>query len=105
MVREGRREKRKSEKAEKAKGEKRLVSLSLSPLACEQALSGALAKGREKEGELATTSLEFEHLHRKSPYEMLLGGDDIANDVICLGLAHYLEGDVKEPVTLFELKE
>ena len=85
MVREGRREKRKSEKAEKAKGEKRLVSLSLSSLACEQALSGALAKGREKEGELVTTSLEFEHLHRKSRYEMLIGGDDIANDVICLG--------------------
>ena len=105
MVRDGRRKKRKSEKAEKAKGEKRLVSLSLSSLACEQALSGALAKGREKEGELATTSLEFQHLHRKSRYEMLIGGDDIANDVICLGLAHYLEGDVKEPVTLFELKE
>ena len=29
-------------------------------LACEQALPGALAAGREKEGELATTSLEFE---------------------------------------------
>ena len=29
-------------------------------LACEQALRGALAAGREKEGELATTSLEFE---------------------------------------------
>ena len=29
-------------------------------LACEQALQGALAAGREKEGELATTSLEFE---------------------------------------------
>ena len=85
MVREGRREKRKSEKAETAKGEKRLLSLSLSPLACEQALSGALAKGREKEGELASTSLEFEHLHRKSRYEMLIGGNDIANDVICLG--------------------
>ena len=27
---------------------------------CEQALRGALAAGREKEGELATTSLEFE---------------------------------------------
>ena len=27
---------------------------------CEQALQGALAAGREKEGELATTSLEFE---------------------------------------------
>ena len=29
-------------------------------IACEQALRGALAAGREKEGELATTSLEFE---------------------------------------------
>ena len=28
--------------------------------ACEQALRGALAAGREKEGELVTTSLEFE---------------------------------------------
>ena len=33
-------------------------------VACEQALRGALAAGREKEGELATTALEFEfHLH------------------------------------------
>ena len=30
-----------------------------SALACEQASRGALAAGREKEGELATTSLEF----------------------------------------------
>ena len=29
-------------------------------IAYEQALRGALASGREKEGELATTSLEFE---------------------------------------------
>ena len=29
-------------------------------VACEQALWGALAAGREKEGELAITSLEFE---------------------------------------------
>ena len=29
-------------------------------VACEQALRGALAAGREKKGELATTSLEFE---------------------------------------------
>ena len=49
-------------------------------------LSGALlAPGREKEGELATTSLEFEYLHRKSRCEMLIGGDDISNDVITLG--------------------
>ena len=43
---------------------------------------GALAAEREKERELATTSLEFEYLHRKSRYEMLIGGDDISNDVI-----------------------
>ena len=29
-------------------------------VACEQALRGALAAGREKEGEVATTFLEFE---------------------------------------------
>ena len=39
----------------------RVVSI----LACEQALRGALAAGPEKEGELATTSLEFEYLHQK----------------------------------------
>ena len=54
-------------------------------IACEQALQGALAAGREEEGELAITSLEFEYLHRKSPREMLIGGDDISNDVITLG--------------------
>ena len=47
-----------------------------------QALRGALAAGREKEGELATTSLEFEYLHR---CEMLIGANDISNDVITLG--------------------
>ena len=45
----------------------------------------ALTVGREKEGELATTSLEFEYLLRKSQYEMLIGGDDISNGVITLG--------------------
>ena len=38
-----------------------------------------------KEEELATTSLEFEYLHRKIRCEMLIGGDDIRNDVIALG--------------------
>ena len=33
---------------------------------CEQALWGALAVGQEKEGELVTSSLEFENLHGKS---------------------------------------
>ena len=36
------------------------------------------------EGELATTSLEFEYLHGKSQCEMLIGGDDISNNVITL---------------------
>ena len=41
--------------------------------------------GREKAEKLATTSLEFEYLHRKSRCEMLIGGDDISNDIITLG--------------------
>ena len=32
--------------------------------------------GREKEGELATRSPEFEYLHRKRRCEMLIGRDD-----------------------------
>ena len=50
-------------------------------------LSGAfwrLGAGGE-ERELATTSLEFEYLHRKSRCEMLIGGDGISNNVITLG--------------------
>ena len=54
-------------------------------LPCEQALQSALAAGREKEGELATTSLEFEYLHLKNRSEMLIGADDNGNDVITLG--------------------
>ena len=46
-----------------------------SHLACEQVLRGAPAAVREKEGELATTSLEFEYLHRKSRCDMLIGAD------------------------------
>ena len=41
---------------------------------------------REAEGELATTSLEFEYLHRKSRCEMWIGEDEISNDVITLGM-------------------
>ena len=40
---------------------------------------------QKKEGELATTSLEFEYLHRKSRCTMLIGRDDISNDIITLG--------------------
>ena len=54
-------------------------------VACEQALLGALAAGQEKERELATITLEFEFLHRKSHCKMLIGGDDISNDIITLG--------------------
>ena len=54
-------------------------------IAREQALLGALVVGLEKEGELATTSLEFEYLHRKSRCEMMIGQDDFSNDVITVG--------------------
>ena len=59
-------------------------------LACGQTLRGALAAGRKKERELATTSLEFEYLHQKSRCEMLIGGDDISNDVITLGVCFHV---------------
>ena len=49
-----------------------------------------LASGQEEEGELATMSLKFENLHRKSQCEMLIGGDDISNDVIALGLCSHV---------------
>ena len=54
-------------------------------ITCEQVLWSALEAGREKEGELATMSLEFEYLHRKSRCEMLIGGDDISYYFITLG--------------------
>ena len=60
-------------------------------LASEQTqLRGALAAGREKERELATTALEFEYLHCQSRCEMLIGGDDISNDVITLGTCFHV---------------
>ena len=55
-------------------------------VAYEQALWGAVAAGWEIEGELATTSLEFEYLHRKRRCEILIARDDIGNDVITLSL-------------------
>ena len=57
---------------------------------CEQALQGNLVAGREKEGELATTSLEFEYLHQKSRCKMLIGRDDISNDVLTLGTCFHV---------------
>ena len=41
--------------------------------------------GREREGDLTTTSLEFDYLHRKKRCEMLFRGDDTSNGVITLG--------------------
>ena len=41
-------------------------------LACEQALQSTLVAGWEKEGELATTSPEFEYLHQKVDEKWLL---------------------------------
>ena len=40
--------------------------------------------GQEKEGELATMSLEFEYLHQKSQCKMLIGRDDISSEAIHL---------------------
>ena len=45
---------------------------------------GRSGGGAGKGGEFATMSLEFEDLHRKTRCEMLIGGDDISNDVITL---------------------
>ena len=40
-----------------------IKGLAAKHIGSEQTLQGALVAGWEKEGELATTSLEFEHLH------------------------------------------
>ena len=56
-------------------------------LAYKQALQGTLLAGPEKEGELATMSLEFEYLHGKIWCEMLIGGDDMSN-MMSLPLVH-----------------
>ena len=42
-----------------SKRHNKLNSRKVIAIACQQALRGALAAGRENEGELATTSLEF----------------------------------------------
>ena len=44
--------------------------------------------GREKEGELATMTLEFEYLHQKKVdvKSLFIGGNDISNDIITLGV-------------------
>ena len=52
------------------------LQFALAVLDSKLALRGALLAEREKEFELATTSLEFEYLYRKRRCEMLIGGDD-----------------------------
>ena len=52
------------------------------------------------EGELATTSLEFEYLHGKSQCEMLIGGDDISNDVITLCTCFSMFVNIRASYTL-----
>jgi len=59
-------------------------------IAYEEVLRGALAAGREKERELATTFLEFEYRHRKSQCKMLHGEDNIGNDFITLGACYHI---------------
>lgn len=54
-------------------------------LACEQTLRGTL----EEEGEPTTTSLEVEYQHRKSRCKVLIGRDDINNDVITLATCFF----------------
>ena len=44
--------------------------------------SGCSGGGLGKGGRACNTSLEFEYLHRKSRCKMLIGRDDISNDVI-----------------------
>ena len=62
------------------------LSLSLCRDGYDRTLGTRLVAGREKEGELATTSLEFKYLHRKSRCKMLIGRGDISNDIITLGM-------------------
>ena len=49
-----------------SKRHNKLNSKKVIAIACQQALRGALAAGRENEGDLVTTSLEFE-FHLQSP--------------------------------------
>ena len=70
-------------------------------VAWEHALWGALAAGREKEGEFATASLEFECLHRKRWCEIFIGGDDISNDVSTIAMLWYWYGVGEGGKTLF----
>lgn len=59
--------------------------------------------GWEKEGVLATSSLDYEYLHRKSRCKMLIGGDDISNDVITLGTCFQCLSDIRRLMALYPI--
>ena len=59
--------------------------------------------GQENEEELATRSLEFEYLHQKSRCKMLIGGDDISNDVITLGTCFQCLSDIRRLRALYPI--
>ena len=59
--------------------------LDLRVLSVRASFPGGYGGRAGKEGEPATSSLEFEYLHRKTRCEMPIGGGDIGNDVITLG--------------------
>ena len=57
-------------------------TLTVKDIAREQAFRGALGWGGKGRRPCKTTSLEFEYLHRENRCEILIGEDDITNDVI-----------------------
>ena len=59
-----------------------LMMLTVKDIAREQAFRGALGVGAKGRRPCKTTSLEFEYLYRENRCEMLIGEDDITNDVI-----------------------
>ena len=64
----------------------------------------ASSPGWEEKGKIATMSLEFEYLHRKSRCEVLIGGDDISNDLITLGTCFHVLFNVCLHLHLFPLR-
>ena len=59
-------------------------------LACQQALRALWWPGGKRKESLPTTRLEFEYLHQKSRCKMLIGGDDVSDDVITLGACFHV---------------
>ena len=76
----------------------RLTSFSL------QASSPGRSDSGAGKGKRATTSLEFKYLHRKSRCEMLIGGDDISNDVTTLDTCFHVFSNVCLHLCSFPLR-